>query len=221
MGIMTVKWFKYVIPAALAWCLCHQEAACADFKTKVLDIMQGSRVEFGVEWGYTGTFLHKYHNDYIDSTDGYRIDVRDTDYLLYSNAFMQAGVQFEAAKHYALALNAGFAGVFQERRMFPILLRFSYFFRSFQEDGVFAMAEAGKAFVFDDKVLKNNIARLGAGYRISLSSKNSIDFKSFVQLATDHPDIYNMNLGHKVQPAYLNCSDSYYGALVFSLALSF
>lgn len=218
---MTMRYIRFLISLALVLSLFSRNAAAEDFKEMSRSFLNGSRVGFSIEWGYTGTFIHKYHNDYVDSTDGYRIDVRDTDYLLYSNAFMQAGVSFETAEHYALALNFGFDGVFQERRMFPVTLRFSYFFRSLHEDGIFAMAEAGKAFVFDGNDIENNIARLGGGYRISLSSKHSMDVKSFFQICTDHPDIYNMNLGQKVQPIYVNCSDSFYGALVFSVALNF
>ena len=218
---MTFRLLKIILPAALMWCICPQSADCKDFETMKQDFIGRSRVGFCVEWGYTGTFMHKYHNDYVDSTDGYRIDVRDTDFLLYSNGLMQAGLFFETTRHYSVAMNVGFAGVFQERRMFPLTLRFSYFFRSLQEDGFFALAEAGKAFVFDGTDMHNNIARLGGGYRISLSTRNNLDFSTFLQLATDHPDIYNMNLGNKVQKVYVNCSDSYYGALVFTVALSF
>lgn len=218
---MTRRYISYIVPAVLTLCLYASDAMARNFKDTWHDVMSSARAGFNIEWGYTGTFLHKYHNDYIDSTDGYRVDVRDTDYLLYSNAFMQAGISVEAAQHYALGINCGFAGVFQDRRMFPVSLRFSYFFNSYKEDGLFAIAEAGKAFVFEDKVLKNNIARLGGGYRFTLSNRNSMDINAFAQLATDHPAIYNMNIGHNVQPAYLRCSDSYYAALVFSVALSF
>lgn len=195
--------------------------AAAAAKLGAAGVLDGTRVRGALEWGYCATCMHHYHNDYIDETDGYRIDVTDTKWLMYSNAFLQAGVNLETMKHFSLGLYAGFAGVYQERRVFPATLRLTYFYKDYADSGFFTFVEGGMAFVFDDTDQKNQIARLGGGYRCRLSSRNSLDFNFFVQTVTDHPDIYNMNTSDKVRRVYLNCSDSRYAAAVFSVSFIF
>ena len=179
------------------------------------------RIEYGAEWGYTATFLFNYHFNYVDSTDGYRVDETGTDFSYRSNAFglLYSGVDFLG--HYSLVLNAGYAGIYQGRRYIPVALRGACHFKSYDESGAFAIAEYGRGFFTDGTKHVSQSYRLGGGYRYTLGGPACLDFIVSARLSTDRPDVYNFNLGDKVQDMYLRRNKAWYGSLNFSIALSF
>lgn len=180
-----------------------------------------ARIEYGAEWGYTATCVFNYQFDYTDSTDGFRVDESGTDLLLRNNAYGCLYAAMDFHRHYAVSVNAGFAGIYQERRFIPVGLRGTYFFKTYDDDGVFALGEYGRGFYTDDTDYIAESYKLGCGYRYALGGTGSLDFIVSARIATDRPDVYNFNLGGKVEPMYLRKNKAWYGSINFSLAFSF
>lgn len=179
-----------------------------------------AHLKYGVEWGYSATFFEYHHENYLDPEFGYRIDDEYTKYYLYSNASVFAKLGIELGKHYSATILAGYIGIKQDRRAFPLTLRATYFPVSSSSDGWMIFGEGGLLFHPDSNPL-SNIAKLGSGYRMKLSRKSSLDFLMSVQMAGDHPNIYNMDAGGNVPSEYVRRSDGYYGSVNFSLSLNF
>ena len=181
-----------------------------------------ARMEYGVEWGYTATILHDYHYNYVDSSDGFRVDESATELLLRSNGLVDAYVGLDFLKHWSVSANAGYAGIFQDRRFFPVGVRVSYFLSSYDDDGLYVSAERGSGFfIKSDNGRTSHTARLGCAYRYKLSRSVAMDFMLSARAVTDHPDVYSFNLGNKVDPMYVRRSNATYGSINFTMSLSF
>lgn len=175
---------------------------------------------YGIEWGYSVSVINSYHYNYIHPVEGYRVDKKATDFYAYSNAYadLNAGVEF--LKHFGTSLHAGFAGVKQARRMVPVSLRESYFFKNYGSDGVMAFLEEGVGFHKSEEEL-SYLAKAGAGYRISLSTRGCMDILISVEACTDHPSVYDNDIKAHVPSEYMRESDAVYGIMSFSIMLSF
>lgn len=179
-----------------------------------------ARILAGIEWGYDLTLLDIYHYDYNDVTDGFRVDVKDIKPLFYSNGHASAHVSLEFARHFALGLHAGYAGIQQRTRIYPVSLRSTYFFGSFAEDGNFVFLEGG-AGVNDSRDTVSPFAKAGWGHRIRLTRRASMDMSAAVRCAGDHPPVYDFNNAGYVPAENLLRSDALYGAVVFAISLNF
>lgn len=182
---------------------------------------QGSvRFKYGVEWGYNATFLDKYHYDYIEAVDGFRVDERDTRLFLYSNGNVLAKAGLEFGDHCSAFILAGYEGIRQDTRIFPVTLRGTYHLAPLSSDGVMTFIEGGAGF-HPDFGMRCVIGKAGAGYRIKLSRKGSLDMLAAIQICGDHPPIYDREISGKVPAELVRTSDSMYGALVMSMSISF
>lgn len=177
-------------------------------------------LKYGVEWGYTATFFDYYHSNYFDPDVGYRIDNIETQFYLYSNAHVAAKIGVEFCRHYAVTLLAGYAGIKQDRRIFPVTVRAAFFPVSVSEDGWQFFGEGGAGLHHSSEPY-SILGKLGAGYRIKLSRKSSLDFLSYLRLSTDHPGIYSMDIAGHIPEELVRRSDGLYGSLNFSISLNF
>jgi len=179
-----------------------------------------ARLSFGIEWGYDGTFLEVHHYNYMDATDGFRIDEKKANAMLYTNGHATAHLTLEFARRWALGLNAGYAGIQQRTRFFPIALRTTYYLDSYRTDGQFVFLEGGAGFHETRKSI-SPFARSGYGYRLVLSEGKSLDLAGSLRVAFDHPPIYDSSIPGYVPQDNIRRSDALYSALCFSIALNF
>lgn len=179
-----------------------------------------ARLSYGIEWGYDATLLNAYHYNYTDAKDGYRIDEEAAKPMYYSNGHAEAHLTLEFASHWSLGLRAGYAGIQQKTRFFPISLRNTFYFKSFSMDGQFIFIEGGAGFHEMRKTV-SPVARLGYGYRAALSRRSSIDFSASLRGVADHPPIYDNSIPGYVDEEDIRRSDAIYGALCLSVALNF
>ena len=177
-------------------------------------------VKYGIEWGYLASFMNTYHTVYFDPDAGYRIDGRGTDLFLYSNGYASAKLGVEFLKHYSATVLAGYCGIRQDRRVFPLTLRASYFFRSYEESGPLAFLEGGAGINFIEETAPM-LCKAGYGYRLKMSRKSSLDLMVSAQLSGDHPGIYNPEIPGYVPDILVRRSDALYGACCFSIAINF
>ena len=179
-----------------------------------------ARLSCGIEWGYDATVIDAYHYNYMDAADGFRIDEEAVKPMLYSNGHAMAHLTVEFARRWALGLYAGYAGVQQRTRIFPLALRSTYFMESFRDDGQFLFMEGG-AGLHETRKGISPFGRLGYGYRAVLTRRSSIDFSASLRVTADHPPIYDNSIPGYVSEENIRRSDALYGAVILSVALNF
>ena len=179
-----------------------------------------ARLSCGIEWGYDATVIDAYHYNYMDAADGFRIDEEAVKPMLYSNGHAMAHLTVEFARRWALGLYAGYAGVQQRTRIFPLALRSTYFKESFRDDGQFLFLEGG-AGLHETRRSISPFGRLGYGYRAVLTRRSSIDFSASLRVTADHPPIYDSSIPGYVSDENIRRSDALYGAVILSVALNF
>lgn len=179
-------------------------------------------LDYGVEWGYTASFFEAYHYNYTSPSSGARIDTRDSHLSYKSNGHIYGFVGAKFARRFALDAAAGWAGLFESRRMVPLTLRGSYFFRGYDRDGWKLFAEGGCCLGESHAGKAVGIARLGSGYRVMLDRNFALDLSLSLQGVSDHPtNVYDKAREEAIPDASLRRSDCNYLALNFSVALSF
>lgn len=180
----------------------------------------GIRVLYGVEWGYDMQLLDVHHYNYMDAADGFRVDERKVKPTLYSNGHATVHATAEFSERFAVGLYAGYAGIQQRTRFFPVSLRFTYFTGSCTTDGNFIFLEGG-AGIHETRSTVSPFARTGYGYRMKLTRRASMDFSASVRCTGDHPPIYDTSIPGYVLEDLVRKSDAMYGALVFAVSLNF
>ena len=180
----------------------------------------GFRVLYGVEWGYDMQLLDIHHYNYTDEADGFRVDERKVKPTLYSNGHATVHATAEFSERIAVGVYAGYAGIQQRTRFFPVALRFTYFTESCRTDGNFMFLEGG-AGIHETRSTVSPFARAGYGYRMKLTRRASMDFSASVRCTEDHPPIYDRNIPGYVPEDLVRRSDAMYGALVFAVSLNF
>lgn len=177
-------------------------------------------IKYGVEWGASALLLNTYQFNYVDPTDGYRVDEKGMEYHFYTNAHMLADVGVNFRNHFCASVYVGYEGIKQEKRIFPVTVRASYFFNDYHSDGMLCFLEGGTGIHPNDKFF-SSIGRLGAGYRLSLSQNGSLDLLASIKFTTDRPEIANIHTGYPVPEHYIRYSFAGYGAVTLGIALNF
>ena len=178
------------------------------------------RVLYGLEWGYDATVLSSYHRNYLDATDGFRIDEKNTAPMFYSNGHANAHVTLEFARRFGLGIYAGYAGIQERTRFYPLSLRFSYFFNNYSGDSNFVFLEGG-AGVNDKRSTVSPFGKLGYGHRVRLTERASIDFSTALRCVGDNPPIYDPSIQGYVEKENIRRSDALFGSVVFAISLNF
>lgn len=179
-------------------------------------------VNYGIEWGYIGTMYMEYHYNYLDE-EGSRIDISDGRFTYKSNGHFYGYVGLDFLDHYSFSIYTGLDGVFQNRTQIPLMLRSSYFFRSYDEDGSKVFFSVGTANTLNSFKNPNFVADIGYGYRIMLSNLLGIDFSASLRMAEDHPGRILMPSGSTISnnAIQLRRSDTKYYGIRLSIALNF
>lgn len=176
-----------------------------------------SSFSYGVEWGYTSTLMHIYHNNYF-AEEGYRIDKSGIDACFNSNGQLLAHIGVNAWDKFNFSTYFGYIGIKQDRRIMPLTLRATYYFNSFFRDGYMIFADNGLG--IHDAEHNTFIGKYGAGYRLALSRRLNLDLMVSIQIANDHPTLYDPE-EKEIPKEDLRRNDATYGALNFNIALSF
>lgn len=179
-----------------------------------------ARLSCGFEWGYDPTLVDVYHYNYLDVIDGFRIDEAKTEPMYYSNGHASLHITLEFAGRWALGFNAGYAGIEQRTRFFPLALRSTYFLDAYNKDGKFIFLEGGAGF-HETRQNVSPFGRAGYGYRLALTEKNSLDLSASLRMAWDHPPIYDSSIRDYVPEDNIRRSDALYGAICLSIAINF
>ena len=147
------------------------------------------RIRFSCEWGYVQTIYHDYHFNIL-SEEGYRINESFYGFSPHPNGLLLLGAGFVVpAEKLMISIHGGYSGIHEGNRVIPALLRISFFPRTIQDDGMFYYAQAGAGFHLPAglKTRVSLMSGLGAGYRIALSERFSLDLILTAMAAFSHP----------------------------------
>ena len=179
-----------------------------------------ARLSGRIEWGHDATLVNIYHYNYMEPVDGFRIDDKAFKPMYYSNGHATLGLTLEFARRWALGVNAGYAGIQQRTRFFPIALRTTYFTDSYLEDGTFIFVEGG-AGIQEARRNFPSFGRVGYGYRAILGGRCSLDLSGSLRIVYDHPQIYDSSIPGYVPQENIRRSDALYGAACISIGINF
>lgn len=180
------------------------------------------RIRFSCEWGYVQTIYHDYHFNIL-SEEGYRINESFYGFSPHPNGLLLLGAGFVVpAEKLMISIHGGYSGIHEGNRVIPALLRVSFFPRTIQDDGMFYYAQAGAGFHLPAglKTRVSLMSGLGAGYRIALSERFSIDLILTAMAAFSHPPVPNPEGPGYVTEQNVRTSDAHYGALSLTIAVN-
>ena len=175
------------------------------------------RIRFSCEWGYVQTIYHDYHFNIL-SEEGYRINESFYGFSPHPNGLLLLGAGFVVpAEKLMISIHGGYSGIHEGNRVIPALLR-----RTIQDDGMFYYAQAGAGFHLPAglKTRVSLMSGLGAGYRIALSERFSIDLILTAMAAFSHPPVPNPEGPGFVTDQNVRTSDAHYGALSLTIAVN-
>lgn len=158
------------------------------------------------------------------SEEGYRINEKTQGPLLYPNGTVMLSAGYDVTDHMRLSLNMGYAGIAEGRRVFPALMRLSYFMQGTRADGFFTYAGAGAGLHASSRLNREApslLADLGEGYRLRLNRSCCLDFLLSVKCAFDRPPIPNPDGPGYATAENIRSNFAGYYAVGFSVAVSF
>lgn len=178
------------------------------------------RFSYGLEWGYTGTFLRTRQHNYIYS-EGARIIDNSAVWWYYSNGAVLANAGADLTNHLNLSVYSGLLGVYSRRWMVPVELRARWCPSGLASDGF--IAHTGAALVFPTTTLKETAVRLniGAGYRFLVYKHISVDFLASFNLTSDHDQIRDPDTNEYVPRSKVSSNLSEYWGVNIGAALNF
>lgn len=144
---------------------------------------------FGAEWSYSAAFFTS-HRFYYIATEGHRIDDREgsTGYYSDGEVYLHGGINLNPK--WTLSLFAGFAGIADYHGAIPVSLRATrYFGDNHLRDRWFGYADLGSGLSLTQTPRELLTAKLGGGYRVSLSRLTKLDFIASLRYVHTRPDI--------------------------------
>ena len=178
------------------------------------------RPSFGLEWGYTGTFLWTWQHNFI-CNEGYRIIEDDAVWRYFSNGMMEANAGVDLGSKVNVSVYSGLMGVYFRRWMIPLELRARYCPSGLLQNGFICYAGVGGMFPTTTRTDTNLGFKLGAGYRVSVFRSISVDFLLSAHCTTDHDSIIDPDTKQRVPTLDITNCGAQYMALCASIAINF
>lgn len=193
------------------------------FNIKVIAAEKASRqipgVTFGAEWGYVATFF-AYHSYNYFSTEGYRMSEKHRVNGLGSNGEVNLHIGYNLNRQWNIALYAGFTGLMNIHNAVPVSIRATrYFGDSPEADRWLAFIDLGSGISIKREPQELATAKIGTGYRISLSRDTKLDFIAALRLTHTHPQI--VNDGDLITLEWTNRNSALLTALSIGISLTF
>lgn len=180
----------------------------------------GPRLSWGLEWGYTATFLRTSQHNFV-CAEGYRIIENPDTWRYFSNGSLLAGVGMDVFDKFNASLYSGLLGVYSKRWVVPAELRLTYCPTGLHTDGL--LFHAGAALTYPTSVLQDSgwRAEAGAGYRIAVFGNVSVDFKLSLNITLDHDILTDPDTGLSVPRSDIKSDTSEYHGINVSLGINF
>ena len=193
----------------------------ASAQSRMPDTWFFNHFRVGMEWGYSQCFF-LYRNYNIFSEEGYRIHEQYDILFVRPNGVISGQVGVDFARKFNVAIYAGYIGVGEDNRLYPLQLRASFFPHTTAEQGVFAYLQGGPAWhTLSGGYNLGWMGVLGSGWRFPLSADCNLDLLVGFKCLWDHPLIPNPD-GPGYTPAHnIRRNDAGYCALDLTIAVNF
>jgi hypothetical protein len=178
------------------------------------------RISYGLEWGYTGTFLRTHQYNYIYSA-GSRVIDNDSFWWYYSNGTVLANAGLDLGSKVNMSVYSGLLGVYSRRWMVPVELRTRWCPSGLDQNGL--VTHLGIAATFPVTTLQETSGRIniGAGYRVMVYRHISIDFLMSAVVTADHDLIRDPDTEYYVPRMNITRNYSEYWGINVSAAINF
>lgn len=151
------------------------------------------RITFGIEWGYIASFYSIQHNYFI-APEGYRVEDKHDKAIYRSNGEVNIHAGYNLNEKWNMSLHIGYAGIGNYHTGVPVSLRMTrYFGDDPMADRWFAYCDLGSGISIKSNPQELLGAKIGGGYRLSMSKYTKLDFIASVRVMHTHPDIYHYN----------------------------
>ena len=177
-------------------------------------------LRFGVEWGYGSGFYRYWNLNYMDPVVGYRVWDEDHEFAPSLNAYALLEAGADLLPRFNLAFAGGIMGIAPGRRVVPLILKTTFFFRDSASDGPFARACGGLGFPDFFSRPPIHFASLGGGWRLALNGLWDIDFIGSVRFCSDNPPIKDED-GTIISESSIRRNTAIYCSFELGIAISF
>ena len=177
------------------------------------------RFTFGAEWGYVGVFYSGYHHNFF-SPEGYRADPREYGFNTISNVEGYVHGGYNLSDKYNISLYMGLTALMKYHHAIPVSVRLTRYYKTNNlGDRWFGFIDLGSGVSIKKEPDMMLSGKIGAGYRMSLSRRTSLDFIAGLRTVLTHPDIYYY--GTLIPQDKINRNNAYMSALSLSISLTF
>lgn len=177
------------------------------------------KVTFGAEWSYIGTLPYKTHFNFF-STEGYRQNINQRHSGFFNNAevLLHAGYNFNS--HWNLALYCGMTGMADIHNAVPVSLRATYSFgKDPLQDRWLTFLDLGSGVSIKRQPQEFYAAKIGGGYRISLSRNTKLDFIAAYRISFTHPTIIHDD--SEIDLKWINSNEALLSSFCIGMSLTF
>lgn len=178
------------------------------------------RLSYGLEWGYSGTFLKTSQHNYICS-EGYRIVDNPVTWRYFSNGSVLGNVGVSLNDNINLSVYSGLLGVYSKRWMVPVELRARWCPSGLYSDGLIVHAGAAVNFPTASLYETGMRAIAGAGYRVAVFRSISVDLLISYNFTLDSETIMDPDTRKPVHRTMIETNTTEYQAVNISLAINF
>ena len=177
------------------------------------------RFTFGAEWGYVRVFYSGYHHNFF-SPEGYRADPREYGFNTISNVEGYVHGGYNLSDKYNISLYMGLTALMKYHHAIPVSVRVTRYYKTNNlGDRWFGFIDLGSGVSIKKEPDMMLSGKIGAGYRLSLSRRTSLDFIAGLRTVLTHPDIYYY--GTLIPQDKINRNNAYMSALSLSISLTF
>ena len=190
---------------------------CTEARTGIEGI---PRFTYGAEWSYTANIFKGYRCYFIAPEDGFRVDDRYDGLKYFTNGevYVHAGYNFN--EKWNLSIYSGYTTLCDFHPAIPISVRATrYFGPDPEKDRWFTYFDVGSGLSIQDKVSPILSAKVGGGYRISLSRYTKIDFIASIRFIHNRPSLYYY--GEQIDDRYVDRNIGYSVAASLGIGITF
>lgn len=178
---------------------------------------------FGMEGNFILSAISYSHINYI-AADGYRVDRRGLVCRPAVNGELLLNAGYNIDRHLNMALCFGVSGISRGETVFPISLRLTVLFgRDPLKARWFSFIDGGAGIGTATEARFSPAAKLGGGYRISLTRSAKLDFILSLRSIYTQPQITEFSDGDmvKVPSERIRRSQAFYNAIMLGIGLNF
>lgn len=155
--------------------------------------MTGKGFRWGLEWGASG-ICHSNAYCVYTADEGFIVEYRKISNRLHVNGTLEGFVGIDFAQRLNISLHSGYAGIADGERGVPLSLRPTLRLGRNPDGGRASLFAEGGVF-FRKNADISMFAKLGTGWRTTLSQHLALDFNAGLQVSRTHPDIYDKYSG--------------------------